>query len=140
VNIARVGEGWCPFGREQSTHRSHPLAIAPSKLGRLIADEWSSPDETLIRRLRVLGLVMENAADDDLRATFKKAREEHAALRPGRREFNSPNERVRIFLDPFVTDKDRRWAVPLESLNCPILTSLHKTGTYRRRAAQSPVN
>ena len=59
------------------------MAITPSKLGRLIADEWSSPDETLIRRLRVLGLVMENAADDDLRATFKKAREEHAALRPG---------------------------------------------------------
>ena len=94
------------------------MAIAPSKLGRLVADHWLA-DEALVQRLRELGLVKEDASDDDLRATFRRAREEHAALPSGHREFNSPNERVRVFLAPFLSAKGTRWAVPLHSLDLP---------------------
>ena len=53
--------------------------IAPSKLGRLAYEHWHS-DEVLVRQLRELGLVREDAADDDLLATFKRARDEDAGL------------------------------------------------------------
>jgi hypothetical protein len=91
------------------------MAIAPSKLGQLIAQEWHS-DDALVRKLREMGLLIEDVSDDDLRATFARAREEDSALPPGRREFNSPNERVRVFLAPFLTSRGRRWAVPLRHL------------------------
>jgi hypothetical protein len=94
------------------------MAIAPSKLGRLVDEHWES-DDVLVRRLRDLGLVREDATDEDLRATFSRAREEHAALWPADRPFNSPNERVRVFLAPFLSDKGTKWAVPLESLELP---------------------
>jgi hypothetical protein len=94
------------------------MAIAPSKLGRLVAQEWHS-DDGLVRRLRETGLVRESVSDDDLRATFLKAREEHLALPAGQREYNSPNERVRVFLAPFLTGKGTDWAVPLESIDLP---------------------
>jgi hypothetical protein len=94
------------------------MAIAPSKLGRLVDEQWDSED-ALVRRLREWGLVREDATDEDLRATFSRARAEHAAIPPGNREFNSPNERVRVFLEPFLSDKGRKWAVPLESLRLP---------------------
>ena len=92
--------------------------IAPSKLGRFVACYMHS-DEALIQQLRESGLLRKDAADEDLRAAFNRAREEHDALPPGQREYNSPDERVRVFLTPFLSDKGRRWAVPLESLDLP---------------------
>lgn len=80
------------------------MAIAPSKLGRLIAQHWQS-EEALVRTLREKGLVLKAAPDDDLYATFRKAREEDAALPPGQREYNSPNERVRVFLGRLLSEK-----------------------------------
>ncbi len=94
------------------------MAIAPSKLGRLVAADWHS-DGALVQKLRATGLVRDDATDDDLQATFKHARDEHAALRPGDRRFNSPNERVRVFLAPFLTKKGNDWAEPLKSLELP---------------------
>lgn len=91
------------------------MAIASSKLGRLVAQEWGS-EETLVRRLRKAGLVGRSASDDQLKATVRRARDEDSGLPPGQREYNSPNERVRVFLEPFLTRKGRRWAVPLRSL------------------------
>ena len=49
--------------------------IAPSKLGRLVAREWQS-DDGLVHRLREKGLVRAGVSDDDLKATFRQAREE----------------------------------------------------------------
>jgi hypothetical protein len=92
------------------------MAIAPSKLGWLISENWHS-DDALVRQLRESGLVREDVSDEDLRATFRRAREEHAALPPGLREYNSPNERVRVFIAPLLSDKGTAWAVPLESLS-----------------------
>jgi hypothetical protein len=92
------------------------MAIASSKLGRIIAEHWHS-DESVVQQLRGAGLVRDDAADEDLRAAFSRAREEDAALPPGQREYNSPNERARVFLAPFLNDEGRRWAVPLDSLN-----------------------
>jgi hypothetical protein len=94
------------------------MAIAASKLGRIVREHWHSDDE-IVRRLRESGLVREDVSDDALRATFKQAREEHAALPPDEREYNSPNERVRVFLAPFLSDKGRAWAAPGESFKLP---------------------
>ena len=94
------------------------MAIAPSKLGYLVRKHWDS-DDALIHALRDLGLVMFGSSDDDLEAVFERARQEHAALGEGARLYNSPNERVRVFLDPYLTSKGRQWAVPLDSLNLP---------------------
>jgi hypothetical protein len=52
-------------------------------------------------------------------ATFERARHEHAALPEDGRLCNSPNERVRVFLKPYLTFKGRLWAVPLKSLRWP---------------------
>jgi hypothetical protein len=84
----------------------------------LIAQEWHS-DEAPIRQLRDAGLVRQDASDRDLHATFRRAREEHAALPPGQQKYNSPHERVRVFLAPFLSEKGKAWAVPLESLKLP---------------------
>ena len=94
------------------------MAIAPSKLGELVDDYWHS-DDALVQRLRESRLVTEDVSDNDLRATFRMAREEDSALSPDERGDNSPHERVRVFLAPFLSDKGRRWAVPLESLQLP---------------------
>ena len=90
--------------------------IAPSKLGFLVA-RYS--DDTLVTKLREKGLVREDVSDYDLQATFRQAEEEHVALPLGQREFNSPNERVRVFLEPFLTHKGKLWAEPLRSLELP---------------------
>jgi|SRR5579864_1229565 len=89
--------------------------IARSKLGQLVSQEWQS-DDALLLKLRQLRLVKREVSDEDLKSTFRRAREEDSALAPGAREFNSPNERVRVFLAPFLTWKGERWAVPLRSL------------------------
>jgi hypothetical protein len=92
------------------------MAIAPSRLGQLVNREWHS-ETALLQALRKNRLVRAAISEEQLYAAFKRAREEHAALPPGQREFNSPNERVRVFLGPFLTFKGRRWAVPLRSLD-----------------------
>jgi hypothetical protein len=94
------------------------MAIAPSKLGRFVDDFWTS-DKALLVRLRDAGLVNPDASDDELIAVFRKARAEHAALAEGMRRRDSPNERVRVFLGPYLSDKGRAWAVPLRSLSLP---------------------
>ena len=93
-------------------------AIAPSKLGRFVAQNWSS-DTALILSLREAGLVLADVSDDALRACFENARKEDAALPVWQRQFNSPNERVRVFLAPYLSEKGQRWAVPLDSLELP---------------------
>jgi hypothetical protein len=93
-------------------------AIAPSKLGQFIYHEWSS-DEVLLGRLREAGLVRLEVSDEKLMAVFEKVRREHSATSVALRNFNSPEERVRVFLEPYLTDKGRLWAVPLASLELP---------------------
>lgn len=94
------------------------MAIAPSKLGHFVRREWSS-DETLLHRLREVGLVNAAATDNELTEAFRKARQEDSALSEDVRSFNSPHERVRVFLASFLSDKGRQWAVPLKSLDLP---------------------
>jgi hypothetical protein len=98
------------------------MAIAPSKLGRFVAQEgfswptsqmavpadFGAADETLVRRLRDTGLVGPEATDNALIETFRAARSEHAA--GDYSPFNSPEERVRVFLQPYLTKKGREWA------------------------------
>ena len=107
------------------------MAIAPSRLGRFLVQEgfsWpmnqlSAPrdgaaaDEALVRRLRETGLVRPESTDGEVAETFIAARSEHAA--GGCSLFNSPNERVRVFLEPYLTKKGREWAEPLKSLDLP---------------------
>jgi hypothetical protein len=97
------------------------MAIALSKLGRLISQEWQSVD-ALVRRLREVDLVREDVSDDDLKGIFRKAREEHSALSVEKQKYNSPNERVPVFLAPFLSNKGIEWAVPLKSLDLPDTT------------------
>ncbi len=92
------------------------MAIAPSKLGDFVAYQWRS-DEYLARCLRAAGLVRPDVPDADLFGVFQKVLDEHEALDDP--SFNSPEERVRVFLAPFLTDKGTRWAVPLDSLRLP---------------------
>lgn len=107
------------------------MAIAASKLGNFVVDEgfswptnqltppreFDAADAILVRRLRETGLVRPDASDDQVAKTFRAARNEHAAN--GYSMFNSPNERVRVFLTPYLTKKGRAWAVPLRSLDLP---------------------
>jgi uncharacterized protein (DUF1810 family) len=92
------------------------MAIAGSRLGHVIALAWHS-DDAIVRRLRARGLVREGVADGELRAQIVSAREEDSALPSIDRHFNSPDERLRVLLAPFLSDMGRRWAVPLESLD-----------------------
>lgn len=91
------------------------MAIAPSRLGRLVQQYWAS-DDMLVRQLRELRLVAAETRDDDLKSAFARARQEHAEYPEGMQSFTSPNERVRVFLEPYLTRRGRRWAVPLKSL------------------------
>jgi hypothetical protein len=92
------------------------MAIAPSKLGTLIARHRGA-DSRLLYHLRAEGLVEPDATDAEIQATFQAARDEDAAL--GFSPFNSPHERVRVFLKPYLTEKGRRWAEPLRSMRLP---------------------
>jgi len=107
------------------------VAIAPSKLGRFVEQEGFSwpreesdasrdsrkADEALVSRLRETGLVRPDATNDEIAETFRAARSEHAA--GGYSPYNSPEERVRVFLKPYLTPKGQRWAEPLKSLGLP---------------------
>jgi hypothetical protein len=83
------------------------MATAPTRLGGFVAREGTS-DVILLRRLREEGLVRPEAADADIIATFQAARDEHEAGR--RSPYNSPEERVRVFLEPYLTEKGHVWA------------------------------
>jgi hypothetical protein len=107
------------------------MAIAPSKLGRFVRQEgfswptsnsaapqdYSASDDTLVRRLRETGLLRWSVSADEVAETFRAARLEH--VNGGCSPFNSPHERVRVFLEPHLSAKGRRWAVPLDSLALP---------------------
>ena len=94
------------------------MAIAPSKLGWLVARTMGT-DDALVHNLRASGLVRSDVSDADLVRTFERDREEHESLPAPDRPYNSPEERVRVFLAPYLTAKGRAWAVPLESLDLP---------------------
>ena len=72
---------------------------------------------------RILDLA-EDATDAELKDIFQAARDEHNTMHEEARLFNSPHERVRVFLQPYLSDKGRRWAVPHTSLNSPDDVSL----------------
>ncbi len=92
------------------------MAIAPTKLGRLVKREWRS-EAAFVRSLRDAGLVLPGVADDALIAALKNAQAEHAALSEDEQAFNSPEERVRVFLEPHLSRKGREWACPGKSLD-----------------------
>ena len=94
------------------------MAIAASKLGLLVLQHWDS-EEALVRELRDAGLVKRRVSDSKLKDTFKRARDEHAALPDWQQQFNSPNERVRVFLAPLLTREGRRWAEPFAGPDSP---------------------
>ena len=91
------------------------MAIASSKLGKLVAEGLlagdSHADKAIVRRLREAALVVPEAREEDLIAVFEKARQEHLAFGEGR-HYNSPHERVRVFLGPYLSDKGKAWAMP----------------------------
>ena len=95
------------------------MAIAPSKLGQFVSKQMGTADDALLRSLRAAGLVRPEASDDELTAVFSRVRQEHDAIPEGARQFNSPEERVRVLLEPYLSRKGRKWAVPLDSLNLP---------------------
>jgi hypothetical protein len=95
------------------------MAIAGSKLGRFVARHWSAPDEEFVRALREAGLVRWLASDMALWMARDRAVREDQALPEGQRPFNSPHERVRVFLGPYLSAKGHAWAVPLDSLGLP---------------------
>ena len=107
------------------------MAIAPSKLGQFVLregfswprsesafpEDYTASDDRLVLRLRETGLVRADVTDAEVAETFQAARREHAA--GGYSLFNSPHERVRVFLKPHLAAKGRQWAVPLDSLTLP---------------------
>lgn len=107
------------------------MAIARSKLGEFVLREgftWprsaadlprdhGAADRALARRLRQAGLVRWWLPRSAITWTFRAARSEHASH--GYSCFNSPHERVRVFLLPCLTRKGRRWAVPLKLREIP---------------------
>jgi hypothetical protein len=76
-------------------------------------------DDVLLRQLRAAELVRPDVSDGDVILTFVRAREEHERTPVTDRPYDSPEERVRVFLAPYLTTKGRAWAVPLKSLNLP---------------------
>jgi hypothetical protein len=99
------------------------MAIAPSRLGQFIdrAFYLGGPDSdaALVRRLREAELVVPESSDEALSAAIAEARREHLELPEEAQMFNSPEERVRVFLERYLSKKGRRWAKPLTSLKLP---------------------
>jgi hypothetical protein len=93
------------------------MAIAPSKLGSFIRE--ASSDDELMRKMRYSDLVRPDASDEEVLAAIRKAWEEHSSLGEDDRSYNSPEERARVFLEPYLSAKGRKWAVPLKSLDLP---------------------
>ena len=94
------------------------MAIAASKLGRFVSPYWSSPD-AFLAALRNAGLVEPSASDEDVKHTLQRAKDEHAQIPEPMQMFNTPRERVRVFLGPYLTSKGQLWAEPLVSLELP---------------------
>jgi hypothetical protein len=67
--------------------------------------------------LHVHGLIDFGSPDSvcaQLRKDFGRIDQDPLATAPpAQQKFNSPNQRVRVFLGPFLTRKGERWAVPL---------------------------
>lgn len=95
------------------------MAIAPSRLGRLIRERIWGADADLLRHLRIAGLIRRGVPDGEVIAVFEMAREEHRELPEDVQAFNSPEERTRVFLEPYLSSKGKKWAVPLDSLKPP---------------------
>ncbi len=95
------------------------MAIAPSKLGQFVAERIWEGNDALVRSLRAAGLVKPKISDGELISVFRKVREEHEALSEEVPAYNSPNERICVFLEPYLSSKGRKWAVSLESLDLP---------------------
>lgn len=85
-------------------------------------DTWSvrqPPFEfagSFLAALRNAGLVEPSASDEDVKHTLQRAKDEHAQIPEPMQVFNTPRERVRVFLGPYLTPKGRLWAEPLVSL------------------------
>lgn len=106
------------------------MAIAPSKLGEFVFQngfswprnhlatlDYDNADTILVQRLREARLIRPAVTDAEVIATFRAVRDEHVAMRYYR--FNSPQERVRVFLSQYLTRKGQKWAVPIDSLEIP---------------------
>jgi hypothetical protein len=87
------------------------MAIKPTKLGQFVRQNWDD-DDSLLRRLREAGLLRRGANDTKISEVIGQARDEHRAIRDAERMFNSPYERVRVMLRPFLNARGRAWAVP----------------------------
>ena len=103
------------------------MAIAGSKLGRLIAAHLHDADASFVRVLRDARLVRPSAGD----AAVLEAR--RRALAEPQSTFDSPHERVRVHLGPHLSVKGRAWAVPLDSLRLPDTRWGHWRLLVRRR-------
>jgi hypothetical protein len=86
------------------------MAMPASRLLRFVASAWTS-DEALLVLLRDSGLVKPDASNDELMAGFRKVREEYTALPEGP-HFGSREGSVVGFLQRYLSDKGREWAVP----------------------------
>jgi hypothetical protein len=107
--------GRCCAGFHTASSTPSSVKRQWSKLGRFVVQEgfswptnqlaasrdFSVADETLLRRLREADLVRPGATAIEVAETFRAARSEHAGH--GCSPFNSPNERVRVFLEPYLT-------------------------------------
>jgi hypothetical protein len=89
------------------------MAIAPSRLGRFALEHNG---DALVHGLRAEGLVRPDVTDEEILAAETRALVEHEALDEDRQLFNSPHERVRVFLEPLLSAKGRKWAEPIKSL------------------------
>ncbi len=95
------------------------MAIAPSKLGRVIRDAGASP-ERIIASLRARQLVEPSAADAEMRAEIESVLTFFRERPRGRMFFGGPAcEDIRVCLAPFLTAKGEAWAVGMKSLDIP---------------------
>lgn len=76
-------------------------------------------DNALLRSLRSSELVRPESSDNELTGVIERAQDEHDSLPESRRPYNSPHERVRVFLAPYLSDKGQQWAVPIDSIDLP---------------------
>lgn len=90
------------------------MATAPTKLGQFVQQNWSE-DDALLRSLRQAGLVRRSVSDDEVMAVIRQAREENQAISESVRHFSFPHERVRLYLQPYLTAEGRTWSLPRNS-------------------------
>lgn len=95
------------------------MAIAPSKLGGLVLKTVGrvegSDAAALFSALKQRGLLVEGVRVGDIVPLLAKVQAEPNYHDP----FNSPEERLREHLRPFLSPKGLTWAEPLSSLDLP---------------------